>query len=86
MRPSRGVVCRTLRASSPRRAETPAGPPPEVLSTAMRTVGELTPLHWVIYMLQSPWLGFAWDTSASLIVAGVTVVSAGLAAKFFRWE
>jgi ABC-2 type transport system permease protein len=63
-----------------------AGPPPEVLSTAMRVIGEATPLHWVIYMLQDPWLGFGWHTNASLIVGGITVVSAGLAARFFRWE
>jgi ABC-2 type transport system permease protein len=63
-----------------------AGPPPEVLTGAMTIVGDATPLHWVIYMLQSPWLGFAWDTTASLIVGGITVVCAGLAARFFRWE
>lgn len=63
-----------------------AGPPPEVLSTGMKIIGEATPLHWVIYMLQDPWLGFGWHTNASLIVAGITVISAGLAAKFFRWE
>jgi ABC-2 type transport system permease protein len=63
-----------------------AGPPPEVLTGAMQVIGEITPLHWVIYMLQNPWLGFSWYTNASLIVAGITVVSAGLAARFFRWE
>ena len=56
-----------------------AGPPPEVMSGAMQFIGEITPLHWVIYMLQDPWLGFGWHTNASLIVAGITVVSAGLA-------
>ncbi|MDD5339332.1 MAG: ABC transporter permease [Dehalococcoidales bacterium] len=63
-----------------------AGPPPEVMSRAMQIIGEATPLHWVIYMLQNPYLGFEWHTNASLIVAGVTVLSAGLAARFFRWE
>lgn len=63
-----------------------AGPPMEVMSTAMQVIGEITPLHWVIYMLQNPWLGFEWHTTASLITAGITVVSALLAAKFFRWE
>jgi ABC-2 type transport system permease protein len=63
-----------------------AGPPPEVMSGGMQVIGEITPLHWVIYMLQNPWLGFAWHTNASLITLGVTVVSAGLAARFFRWE
>jgi ABC-2 type transport system permease protein len=63
-----------------------AGPPPEVMSGAMQFIGEITPLHWVIYTLQNPWLGFDWYTSASLITVGITVVSAGLAARFFRWE
>jgi ABC-2 type transport system permease protein len=63
-----------------------AGPPPEVMSRVMQVIGEITPLHWVIYMLQNPWLGFDWHTNASLITAGITVVSAGLAARFFRWE
>jgi ABC-2 type transport system permease protein len=63
-----------------------AGPPPEVLSRAMQIIGEATPLHYVIYMLQDPWLGFAWGTRDMLITLGVTVVTAGLAAKFFRWE
>jgi ABC-2 type transport system permease protein len=63
-----------------------AGPPPEVMSGAMQFIGKITPLHWVIYMLQNPWLGFEWHTHASLITAGITVVSAGLAARFFRWE
>jgi len=63
-----------------------AGPPPEVLTGPMRVIGEITPLHWVIFMLQDPWLGFGWHGVASLITVGVTLVSAGLAARFFRWE
>jgi ABC-2 type transport system permease protein len=63
-----------------------AGPPPEVLTGAMGIVGKLTPLRYVILMLQDPWLGFGWNIAASLIVAGVTIVSATLAARFFRWQ
>jgi ABC-2 type transport system permease protein len=63
-----------------------AGPPMEVMSSAMQVIGNITPLHWVIYTLQNPWLGFDWYTSASLITVGITVVSALLAARFFRWE
>ncbi len=63
-----------------------AGPPPEVLTGAMGIIGDITPLRHVILMLQNPWLGFEWYTSASLITAGITVVSALLAARFFRWE
>jgi ABC-2 type transport system permease protein len=63
-----------------------AGPPPEVMTSAMRVIGECTPMHWVILMLQDPWLGFGWHVNASLIVGGITVVSAGLATRFFRWQ
>ena len=63
-----------------------AGPPPEVMTSVMRYVGDSTPMHWAILMLQDPWLGFGWNTNASLIVAGITVVATGLSARFFRWE
>jgi len=63
-----------------------AGPPPEVLKGAMGVIGDIMPLRHVILMLQNPWLGFGWHTSASLITAGIMVVSALLAARFFRWE
>jgi ABC-2 type transport system permease protein len=63
-----------------------AGPPPEVLTGAMSVVGDITPMRHVILMLQNPWLGFSWHTSASLITAGITVAAALLAARFFRWE
>jgi ABC-2 type transport system permease protein len=63
-----------------------AGPPPEVLKGALGIVGKIMPLRQVILTLQNPWLGFSWHTSASLITVGITLVSAGLAARFFRWE
>jgi ABC-2 type transport system permease protein len=63
-----------------------AGPPPEVLTGAMRAVGNVTIIRHVILIMQDPYLGFGWQTSASLIVAGITVVAAGLSARFFRWE
>jgi ABC-2 type transport system permease protein len=63
-----------------------AGPPPEVLTGAMDIVGQITPLRHVIIILQDPYLGFGWNLNASLIVAGITVVSTTLAVRFFRWE
>jgi ABC-2 type transport system permease protein len=63
-----------------------AGPPPEVLTGAIGVIGDITPLRHVILMLQDPWLGFGWHVSGSLITVGITVVSAALAARFFRWE
>ena len=62
-----------------------AGPPPEVLSGAMSTVGDLTPLRHAVRVMQDGWLsldaGFSW-----LIVAVVFALSAILAVRFFRWE
>ncbi len=63
-----------------------AGPPPEVLTGAMSYIGDIMPLRWVILLLQDPWLGFGWQVKASLIVAGIMVAAALLAARFFRWE
>lgn len=62
-----------------------AGPPPEVMTGVMGTVGDLTPLRHAINVLQDGWLGL--DPEGSwLIVAGITVVSGLAAARFFRWE
>jgi ABC-2 type transport system permease protein len=62
-----------------------AGPPPEVLSGAMGTVGEFTPLRYAIYAIQDGWLsldpGNAW-----WMVAVISVVAAAAAIRFFRWE
>ena len=63
-----------------------AEPPPEVMTGVMNTIGQITPLHHVILILQDPYLGFGWDGQASLIVAGIAVVATALATRFFRWE
>ena len=62
-----------------------AGPPPELLTGAMGTVGELTPLWYAVRVMQDGWLGL--DPGLSWIVTGgVAVVSAVAAVIFFRWE
>lgn len=62
-----------------------AGPPREVLSGAMKTVGDLTPLRHAVWVMQDGWLtldaGLSW-----LIVSLVLLVSAVSALRFFRWE
>lgn len=63
-----------------------AGPPREVMTEAMRWVGDVTPLRYVILLLQDPWLGFGWNGSASLIVSGFILVAVFLSVRFFRWE
>ena len=62
-----------------------AGPPPEVLTGAMGTVGDFTPLRHAIRAMQDGWLdldpGISWP-----VVGGITVLSTAAAVYFFRWE
>jgi len=62
------------------------GPPREVMTQTMRWIGDVTPLRHVIILLQDPWLGFAWNGTASLIVVGFMVAAAVVSVRFFRWE
>ncbi len=62
-----------------------AGPPPEVLTGAMGTIGEWTPLPPAIEIIQDGWLGL--DPGASwLVVAGITLIAGVAAIRLFRWE
>ena len=62
-----------------------AGPPPEVLTGAMGTIGDLTVLRQAIEVMQDGWLGldpgYSW-----IVVAGLTLVAGLLAIRLFRWE
>lgn len=62
-----------------------AGPPPEVLTGALSTIGDLTPLRHTIEIIQEGWLDL--DPGNSWFIAiGITVIAALLAVRFFRWE
>jgi ABC-2 type transport system permease protein len=62
-----------------------AGPPPEVLSGAMSTIGDLTVLRQGIEIMQDGWLSL--DPGSSwLLVGGVMLIAAILAIRLFRWE
>ena len=63
-----------------------AGPPREVMTDVMRWIADVTPLRYVILILQDPWLGFGWNGQASLVVSGFLVGAVLLSARFFRWE
>jgi ABC-2 type transport system permease protein len=62
-----------------------AGPPPEVLTGAMGTVGDYSMLRQAVEVMQDGWLsldpGRSW-----LVVTGVGIVTALLAVRLFRWE
>jgi ABC-2 type transport system permease protein len=62
-----------------------AGPPPEVLTGAMQTMSDFTPLWHGVLMMQDVWLGL--DAGLSwLIFCAVGLISALLGLRFFRWE
>jgi ABC-2 type transport system permease protein len=63
-----------------------SGPPRGALTDGMQTVSNALPLTHVIMMLQDPWLGFGWHTSASIVVSAILVGSVALSFRFFRWE
>jgi ABC-2 type transport system permease protein len=55
-----------------------AGPPREVLPSAMLRLSDLTPLTYAARLLRAPWLGASWDLTATAVMAGLLVVSAAL--------
>jgi ABC-2 type transport system permease protein len=55
-----------------------AGPPREVLPSAMLLLSDLTPLTYAAALLRAPWLGDAWDTTATLVLVGLLVGSTAL--------
>jgi ABC-2 type transport system permease protein len=62
-----------------------AGPPPEVLTDAMRAVSDLTPLWHAVQMMQDTWLGLDAGLSWFVFLA-MGLLSAALGIRFFRWE
>lgn len=62
------------------------GPPRGVLTDSMRLVSDFLPLTHVVLMVQEPWLGFGWHTSASLVTTAFLAGSAAFAVFRFRWD
>lgn len=62
-----------------------AGPPPEVLSGAMSTIGDFTVLRQGIEVMQDGWLsldpGYSW-----IVIGAIILVASLLAIRLFRWE
>jgi ABC-2 type transport system permease protein len=55
-----------------------AGPPREVLPDGMLLLSDLTPLTYGARLLRAPWLGAAWDLTATAVMAGLLIGSAAL--------
>jgi ABC-2 type transport system permease protein len=62
-----------------------AGPPREVLNTALQGVQDATPLWHAVRVMQDAWLGLDAGLSWG-VVAGLLVVGAVFAVALFRWE
>lgn len=55
-----------------------AGPPQDVMTHAMRLVGDFTPMQHAVTLLQDAWLGLGWNwlefaTVAAILVGSLTV-------------
>jgi ABC-2 type transport system permease protein len=61
-----------------------AGPPREVLPDGMLLLSDLTPLTYAARLLRAPWLGTSWDVTATVVMAGMLIVSAALTAWRLR--
>ena len=57
------------------------GPPPAVMSDALREIAELLPLALANQAIREPWLGIGNATGALLATAAIAVVATALAAR-----
>jgi ABC-type polysaccharide/polyol phosphate export permease len=62
------------------------GPPPEVLTGAMRGVRAALPLTYVVRLMQDPWLGLSWGVGDTLAVLAFTAGALVATLVLFRWE
>jgi ABC-2 type transport system permease protein len=62
-----------------------AGPPPEVLTDAMRAISTATPMWHAVRVMQHGWLELDPDGSW-LILLAIVAIGAPLAVRAFRWE
>ena len=61
--------------------------PLEVMPEAVQRAAQFNPLHHAVALLRGAWFGEPWSALAAsaLVVAGLAVVAAGVAAARFRW-
>jgi ABC-2 type transport system permease protein len=60
--------------------------PREAMPSALRRIGDFTPLGAGLQALRDAWLGAAPRPLGLVIMAAYAVVAAAAAARFFRWE
>lgn len=61
-----------------------AGPPPEVLSSAMSRIADFLPLSHLVVAVQDPWLGNGVNWTELGVLAGIGVIAAALAGLALR--
>lgn len=61
-----------------------AGPPREVMTRAMQTVGDFTPLQHSVKLLQDAWLGLGWNWFEFGIMAAILLVSLTVSTLIIR--
>lgn len=61
-----------------------AGPPVDVMSSTMQSIGKAMPLWHGVMAIQDPWLGEGWNWAELGITAAVAVVAGALAVAAFR--
>jgi ABC-2 type transport system permease protein len=57
------------------------GPPPDVMGSVLRHIGDALPLTWVTMSVRQPWLGVGTSTAALIGVAALAVVATGVALR-----
>jgi ABC-2 type transport system permease protein len=57
------------------------GPPPHVMGSAIKQIGNFLPLTWVTTSIREPWLGIGTPTAALLEVATLAVVATVVAVR-----
>jgi ABC-2 type transport system permease protein len=65
-----------------------AGLPLQLLPETLQKVSNFLPLTYVVRLIQGIWFGETWSSLwvSALVLVGMILVGAGLAARFFRWE
>jgi ABC-2 type transport system permease protein len=57
------------------------GPPPQVMGSALRHIGDVLPLTWVTTAIRQPWLGLGTPTGTLVEVIALAVVATAVAAR-----
>ena len=87
-----GSVARTARAAQalglmlffPMWLLSGAGPPPDIMGTALKRVSDILPLTFVVRSLQEPWLDTGFSPIYPLLLTAILVVAAALSVRSLR--